>query len=221
MSGLNTELHALDIEPTTGALSVGLKTTTVFMANAIAVDGQARFLIVNGGSEEIAIHGLDADKHPLPATAYPVDGTNWNVALDPSGTTAYVPSPGTNTIFPFHIDAAALTMAPLPSASLASPPYTALAHPTSPLLYTANTDGSLGVFSIAAGGERTALTTDAMVATSGYPLTIDSAATHLYVGGSPPVWIIDVDGAVLTLNGSVEQPQDNPPIPRAFAWVHP
>ena len=83
----------------------------------------------------------------------------------------------------------------------------------------------MGVLAIGDGGHLTKVPADAGSSVSGYPLSFDPTAKHLYLGAYPygTIELTDVNAGVLVGRGSADDGDaaSSYEPARTFAWVRP
>ena len=224
---LPNALYALAIDTATGALTVARQVPTAPNAQWIAVDAQARFLLVEGTNQELVMHPLEA------ATGLPVAGdggtyatppSSFGVALAPNGGTAYVTSLLAQRVLAFHVDTSTLALTPLPTADASVSPFAVAVHPSAPYVYAAGNGNGVSSFAIDGTG---AATESAHVNETGFgqPIAMDPQGRFLYVGGVPgngSVAVFTVNGATLAPGPTTDNADAAAYVPqRTFAWVFP
>jgi 6-phosphogluconolactonase len=144
------KLATLDVDRSTGLLSVGHETTPGESSPFVLPDPSGRYLLsayYAGG--KVRVHSI-ADNGALSAEPLQVIETALNahcIRLDPSGRYAFVPHTGPDAVFQFRWDGKTGRLAAnepprVPNTPQGAGPRHIYFHPTLPVAYTANEIGS-------------------------------------------------------------------------------
>ena len=144
------KLATLDVNTSTGMLSVGHETTPGESSPFVLPDPSGRYLLsAYYGAGKVMVHAI-ADDGSLSAEPLQVIETAINahcIRLDPSGRYAFVPHTGPNAVFQFRWDGRSGRLMAndpprVPNTPQGAGPRHIFFHPTLPVAYTANEIGS-------------------------------------------------------------------------------
>ncbi|MDA1315450.1 MAG: lactonase family protein [Acidobacteria bacterium] len=144
------KLATLDVDRSTGLLSVAHETTPGASSAFVLPDPSGRFLLsAYYGAGKVMVHAIvdDGALSPQPLQVIETDVNAHCIRLDPSGRYAFVPHTGPNAMFQFRWDGQSGRLTAndpprVPNTPPGAGPRHIFFHPTLPVAYTANEIGS-------------------------------------------------------------------------------
>ncbi|HTJ47407.1 MAG TPA: beta-propeller fold lactonase family protein [Kofleriaceae bacterium] len=205
------KLRTYTIDASTGALTDAGAITVPIHPYGIAIDPEARVLVVAGAQQPtgtITLCTLDAQTGK-PTAGQTLGGGNFPVmvAIDATATHVYTINDIDSTLQAYTIDPIAATGAPLATVSTGTAVSSTglVLAPSGKYAYVANNNGGLASFAIAADGTPQAITSYPVYRPRG--LGFDPSGAHLLVGGDDrqlTVFAADAQTGTLTQGAVVD-----------------